>query len=67
MNCKKCGAEGIEEQAFNAPRGGFLCKACYRKLQWKCVGIGLFLAAVGLVVAIAFIVTMVLMSWSPGS
>lgn len=67
MNCKKCGAEGIDEQAFNAPGGGFLCKTCYRRLQVKSVGIGLALAAVGVVLVVLFFVIMIVRNWPPGS
>ena len=67
MNCKKCGKEGIDAEAYNAPGGGFLCRACYRRFQWMSVGTGLGLAVVGLVAVTVFIVAMVVMNWPPGN
>ena len=67
MNCKRCGKEGIDAEAYNAPGGGFLCRACYRALQWKSVGIGLVIAAVGVVAVIVFFVIMIVKHWSQGS
>ena len=67
MNCKKCGAEGIDDQAFNAPGGGFLCKACYRRFQVKSAGLGLVLAVVGVLAVLAFLIFLLIWSWPPGS
>ena len=60
MSCKKCGKTGINDEAFNAPNGGFLCKSCYRVLQTKSLGIGLLLAVVGLVTAMLIIAVAVI-------
>ena len=67
MDCKKCGKEGIDAGAYNAPGGGFLCRQCYKQSQWKSVGIGLAIAAVGGVTIIAFFVIMIVKQWPPGS
>jgi len=67
MNCEKCNRQGIDAEAHNAPGGGFLCKACYRKLQCKSVAIGLALVIVGLVAVAVFLVVMVVKNWPPGN
>jgi len=67
MNCKKCGAEGIDDQAYNAPGGGFLCQACYRAFQVKSVVFGLTIAALGVVAVVVFFVIMIVRNWPPGS
>ena len=55
ITCKKCGKTDINDEAFNAFKGGFLCKSCYRAFQVKSLGIGMILAVVGLVVAVLII------------
>ncbi len=51
--CKKCGKKDIENEASNAPRGGFLCRSCFRSLQLKIAGcsvvIGLVVAALAVI------------------
>ena len=67
MNCKRCNKENIEDEAYNTPGGGFVCRACYRRFQWKCAGIGLSIAVLGVVAVIVFFVTIILKHWPPGS
>ena len=56
MNCKKCDQEDIDAEAYNALGGGFLCRQCYRQLQWMCAGIGLAIATVGIVPIVLFFI-----------
>jgi hypothetical protein len=64
MNCKKCDQEDIDAEAYNAPGGGFLCRQCYRQFQWKSVGIGLGIAAVGMVAIMVFFILMIGTLWA---
>ena len=61
--CKKCGKEGIENEAINAQRtGGFYCLSCWKKSRFKFLVIGCFFAIIGAVIWLALI--FVLVFWS---
>ena len=63
--CKKCGKTDIADEAFNAPRGGFLCKSCYRSFQIRSLVIGIILAIVLLFATMLAIVVGVIWSAAP--
>ena len=67
VDCKKCRKVSIEIEAYNAPGGGFLCKGCYRRLQYKCVAIGLTLAVLGTVSALAMLAFVFFRNWPPAN